>query len=207
MTSGQGGNPPGGPYGPPEGWNAPPPPGPQYPGYAPAPSAPGGYGAPQPMERPTTVRAGLGAFIAALILSLVSSIVTFADFDNILNAALAAQGTTTADLGVDQDAFVRTVLVAGVAFSLVFAALEVLFIWFAWTGRNWARVVLWVLGGLGVVGGLIGVAAPQAGQPGFLVGLSVFGFVLTLAGIILLALKPSNEWYRFRKWQRLTGQR
>jgi hypothetical protein len=201
MTSGQGGN----PYGPPEGWNAPQPP--QYPGYAPAPSAPTGYGAPQPMERPTTVRAGLGAFIATLILSLVSSIVTFADFDNILNAALAAQGTNTADLGVDQHAFVRTVLIAGVVFGLVFAALQVMFIWFAWNGRNWARIVLWVLGGLGVVGGLIGIASPQAGQPGFLVGISLFSFLLTLAGVVLLALKPSNDWYRFRKWQLANGQR
>jgi hypothetical protein len=206
MTSGQGGNQPGGPYGPPGGWNAPPPPGPQYPGYGPAPSAPTGYGAPEPMERPVTVRAGLGAFIATLILSLVSSIVTLADFDNIMNAALAAQGTSTADLGVDEQSFVRMVLIGVVVIGLVMAALQVMFIWFAWNGRNWARVVLWVLGGLGVLSGLFAVASPQSGQPGFLVGLSLFSFLLTLAGIVLLALKPSNEWYRFRKWQRVTGQ-
>jgi hypothetical protein len=158
------------------------------------------------MERPVTVRAGLGAFIAALILSVVSSIVVFSQFDTLVGDAIAAQGSQ-ADLGVDQHALVRTVLIATVVFSLVFAALQVMFIWFAWNGRNWARIVLWVLGGLGVIGGLISVAAPQAGQPGFLVGLSLFGFLLTLAGIVLLALKPSNEWYRFRKWQLLTGQR
>ena len=45
---------------------------------------------------------------------------------------------------------------------------------------------------------------PNSG--GFLVGLRLFSFLLTAAGIVLLALKPSNEWYRFRKWQRLTGQ-
>lgn len=200
MTSGQGGS----PHGPPEGWNAPPP---QYQGYAPAPSAPTGYGAPQPMERPTTVRAGLGAFIAVLILGLVASIVTFADFDDIMNAALAARGTTTADLGVDEQSFLRTVLVVGVVIGLVMAALQIMFIWFAWKGRNWARVVLWVLGGLGVVSGLIGTAAPRAGQPGFLVGLSFFSFLLTVAGIVLLALKPSNDWYRFRKWQLASGRR
>jgi hypothetical protein len=206
MTSGQGGNSPGGPYGPPEGWNAPPAPGPQYPGYAPAPSAPTGYGAPQSMERPATVRAGLGAFMATLILSLISSIVVFSQFDTILDAALAAQGTSTEDLGVDQDAFIRTVLIAGVVLGLVFAALQVMFIWFAWNGRNWARIVLWVLGGVGVLSGLVGVASPQAGEPGFLVGLRLFSFLLTAAGIVLLALKPSNEWYRFRKWQRANGQ-
>jgi hypothetical protein len=158
------------------------------------------------MERPTTVRAGLGAFIAVLILGLVSSIVTFADFDNIVNAALAQQGTSTADLGVDQHSFVRMVLIVGVVVGLVMAALQVMFIWFAWNGRNWARIVLWVLGGLGVVSGIVAVASPQPGQPGFLVGLSLFSFLLTVAGIVLLALKPSNEWYRSRGWLRATGQ-
>ena len=216
MTSGQGGNPPGGPYGPPEGWNAPPAPGPQYPGpqytgpqhpgHGPAPSAPTGYGAPQAMERPVTVRAGLGAFIATLILSLVSSIVVFSQFDTLVANEIAAQGVSQADIGVSQDALIRTVLIATVVFSLVFAALQVMFIWFAWNGRNWARIVLWVLGGLGVLGGLFSVAAPQKGEPGFLVGLSLFGFLLTVAGIVLLALKPSNDWYRFRRWQRANGQ-
>ena len=27
-----------------------------------------------------------------------------------------------------------------------------MFVWFAWRGRNWARIVLWVLGGLGLLG-------------------------------------------------------
>lgn len=193
MTSGQGGN----PYGPPEGWNAP---------YAPAPSAPGGHGAPQSMERPVTVRAGLGAFIAVLVLGLISSVVVFSDLGSLVDAAIAAQGGSSKDLGIDQDAFIRTVLIAGVVIGLVSAALQALFIWFAWKGRNWARIVLWVLGGLGLVGGLVGVAAPQPGEPGFVVGLSVFSFLLTAAGVALLALKPSNEWYRFRKWQRATGQ-
>ena len=46
MTSGQGQH-AGRPVRAAAGWNAPPAPGPQYPGYAPAPSAPPGYGAPR----------------------------------------------------------------------------------------------------------------------------------------------------------------
>jgi hypothetical protein len=41
---------------------------------------------------------------------------------------------------------------------------------------------------------------------GFLTSLSVFQLLLTIAGIVLLALKPSSEWYRYRSWQRATGQ-
>jgi hypothetical protein len=195
----------GGPGEPGQGWNAPPAPPPQYPGYGPAPSAPSGFGAPTPVERPVTVRAGLGAFIATLVLGLVSSIVVFSQFDTLVSAALAAQGQT-GDLGIDGESFVRTVLIAGAVIGLIFAALEAMFIWFAWNGRNWARIVLWVLGGLGVVSGIIGLASPQPGQPGYLVGLSLFSFLLTVAGIVLLAMKPSNEWYRYRGWLRATGQ-
>jgi hypothetical protein len=157
------------------------------------------------VERPVTVRAGLGAFIATLILGLVSAIVVFSQFDTLVSAALAAQGQS-ADLGIDENSFIRTVLIAGAVISLVFAALEAMFIWFAWNGRNWARIVLWVLGGLGVVSGIVGVASPQPGQPGYLIGLSLFSFLLTVAGIVLLAMKPSNEWYRYRGWLRATGQ-
>jgi hypothetical protein len=152
-----------------------------------------------------TVRAGLGAFIATLILGLVSAVVTFAQFDELVQAALTAQGSDAqlADIGED---VVRTTLIAAAVFGLLLTALQVMFIWFAWNGRNWARIVLWVLGGLAVAGGLFGVVSPQPGMPGYLIGLNVFSLLITIAGIVLLALKPSNEWYRYRGWLRATGQ-
>ena len=188
-----------------QGWNAPPAPPPQYPGYAPAPAAPTGYGAPPALERPFAVRAGLGAFIATLVLGLVGAVVVFSQFDDLLQAALVAEGVD-AELGVIGEDVARTALIAGVVFTLLLLALQAMFIWFAWNGRNWARIVLWVLGGLGVVSGLIGLVTPQPGYPGYLVGLNVFSFLLTVAGIVLLAMKPANEWYRYRGWLRATGQ-
>jgi hypothetical protein len=212
MTSNEGGyqggrqgSPSGAPGDSGQGWNAPPAPPPQYPGYQPAPAAPTGFGAPPALERPVTVRAGLGAFIATLVLGFVSAIVTFAQFDELVQSALVAQGSD-AELGAVGEDVVRTALIAGAVFALLLTALQVMFIWFAWNGRNWARIVLWVLGGLGVAGGLFGVVSPQPGVPGYLVGLNVFSLLITIAGIVLLALKPSNEWYRYRGWLRATGQ-
>jgi hypothetical protein len=226
MTSGQGGQYPGpegqhpGPQGqpgqgtppqgwnappPPQGWNAPPPPQPYgqpYPGYAPAPSAPLGQGAPPALERPTTVRAGIGALIASLILSLITTIITFADFESIVDQAVAEAN----DAAITEDV-IRSGIVIGVVFSLIIFALYVLFLWFAWQGRNWARIVLWVLSGLGVISGLFGLAGAGAtGQSGFVTALGFFQLILTIAAIVLLALKPSNEWYRYRGWQRASGQ-
>ncbi|UOY00809.1 hypothetical protein [Blastococcus sp. PRF04-17] len=207
MTSGQGG-PYGGQYpgpegqgGQPQGWNAPPPPQQSYPGYGPAPSAPVGHGAPQAMERPSTVRFGIGAFVASLIIGAISSVVAFGNVDQIVAQTMA----TTDDPAVTEEV-IRTGIVIGAVIALIIYALFALFLWFAWQGRNWARVVLWVLGGISVVFGLVGLAAPAPGQSGFQTSLGWFSFLLTLAGIVLLALKPSNDWYRFRGWQRATGQ-
>ncbi|NEK59781.1 hypothetical protein GCU56_18150 [Geodermatophilus sabuli] len=211
MTSGQGGHdpqqgwqapPPGWQPPPPQGWQppqqnwqAPPPPG-QY-GYGPAPSAPG-HAPQEAPPRPDTVRFGVGAFIANLVLGLIGAVVTFASFDAIIDAELARSGVS-----VSEDA-VQAVLVASAVIGLLFVALEALFIWFAWNGRNWARIVLFVLGGLSVVGGLSALAQPSTG---FLTGLSLFQMVLAIAGVVLLARRPSTEWYKAMGWRRAAGVR
>jgi hypothetical protein len=203
MTSGQGGNQPGGPYPPPQDRNAPPSP-PQYPGYAPAPSAPTGYGAPQAMERPTTVRAGLGIFLASMALSVVAQVVTLLNWQAILDWTFANAGV---EPGADTEAALQGAKVGaqiGIVVGFVFIAVYGLFVWFAWRGYNWARVVLWVLAGLGIASGMVGLAV---GSPlPFLSALGGFQLLFLIAAVVLLALKPSNEWYRFRGWQRATGQ-
>jgi hypothetical protein len=222
MTAGQGGPPdggqaggqpepqtggrPGGPYGPPYGQAPGQPYGQPWPGYAPAPSAPGpAYGAPAPLERPLTVRAGLGAFIGSIVLSVISTVVTFLNWDTI-SAQIFAKLQMPA--GADAEA-ARAGAEAGarigIAFGLVFAAVYGLFVLFAWRGRNWARIVLWVLGGLGFLFDLVGLAAGGSPIP-FLTGLSFFQVLLLLAAIVFLALKPSNEWFRYQAWLRATGQ-
>jgi heme A synthase len=209
MTSGQGENQPGGPYGPPpQGWNAPPPPAPgyQYPGYAPTPSAPVGYGpgVPQAMERPTSVRAGLGAFIGSMVLTAVAQVVTLLNWQTVLDWTLADAGL---EQGADAELTRQTAeagALIGIVVGFVFFAVYGLFVWFAWRGYNWARIVLWVLAGLGILSGLAGLAF---GSPlPFLSALNVFQLLLLVAAVVFLALKPSSEWYRFRGWQRATGQ-
>ncbi|MGY1822457.1 hypothetical protein [Geodermatophilus sp. SYSU D00079] len=222
MTSGQGGQggwgaqePPQGGQGgwgapePQQGWQPPPPPpgwqspqqGWQTPpgqyGYAPAPSAPG-HAPQEAPPRPDTVRFGVGAFVANLLIGLVGSIVTFASIDSLLDAELAQQGVT-----VSEDA-VQAVLTVSAVIGLLFVALEALFIWFAWNGRNWARIILFVLGGLGIIGGLSALAQPTTG---FLSALSVCQMLVVIAGVVLLARPPSSEWYRAMGWRRAAGLR
>ena len=209
MTAGHGG-PTGQPEqgGPPQGWNpppAPPPYGQQYPGYGPAPSAPTGYGAPPAMERPVTVRAGIGAFVGSIVLGVVGQVIMALNWDEFFGgdfvASLGGLTAEEADLAADVTGSLGGIVLA---ISLLFTAVFALFVWFAWRGHNWARVILWVLAGLGIAFGLVGVSA---GSPmPVLTALSTFELLFDIVGVVLLAAKPSNEWYRFRSWQRATGQ-
>ena len=173
-------------------------------GYAPAPSAPGGYFPQEAPERPTTGRVGIGAFLATLILGLIASLVQFSDIDG-----LVAQAVAVANNPAVTEDVLRAGVVVGAVIGLLLVALEALFIWLAWKGRNWARIVLLVLGGLSVVfglGALGGVGAGVAGS-GFLDSLSVFSLLLTIVGVVALALRPSGEWYRAMTARRQAGLR
>ncbi len=219
MTSGQGqqgdphGQPPPpqgqpGPYGPPPG---PPPygqPGPYGPygpppyGYQPAPAAGFAQPPPEPMERPLTVRAGLGGFTASIVLGLAALGTVWLNWDTYLRF-VAQDDPAFAD---DVDAALSgsladTVATTFVVTSLLFTALYLLFVWFAWRGHNWARIVLWVLGGIGVVFGMGGLSAGTSPLPS-LTALSFFQFLAVAVGMVLLAAKPSHEWYRSEKARR-----
>jgi hypothetical protein len=208
MTSGQGGPPAGWgpergtppPYGSPGGQQ-------QWPGYAPPPPMPQPtYGGPVPTERPLTVRVGLGSFIGSLVLSAIGAVVTFLNLDVILADALARvkpqSGVSAEAARSSAEIFIR----AGGVLGFVVMGVYALFVWFAWRGRNWARIVLWCLGGLGLISALISLAGPGSPVP-FLTGLSVFQGLLLLTAVVALALKPSNEWFRYQGWLRTTGQR
>jgi hypothetical protein len=220
MTSGQGGSPEqptgrpdeqqgqgGGPgWGPPPGYPPGPPSYPSAPGYAPAPSAGWGSGAPQPVERPVAVQVAVIAFAAALVLGLIGGIFTFTDLDGLVDRTIAqaqAQGADTSEFTHDA---LRTIFAVVAVVSLVFAGLEAMFIAFAWRGRNWARIVLWVLGGLSIAFGLPGLFAGTSPSSGFVRSLGVIQLLLQVVGVLAFAQRPANEWYRYRRWLRSSGQ-
>jgi hypothetical protein len=157
------------------------------------------------VERPVTVRAAIGAFVGSIVLSVVGQVIQALNWDTIfdseLTASLGEVSQEEADFAASlMESFGVFALVLGLVFTAVFA----LFVWFAWRGHNWARIVLWVLAGLGIAFGLVGVAA---GSPlPVITALGAFELLFDIVAVVLLALKPSNEWYRYRTWQRATGQ-
>ena len=80
------------------------------------------------------------------MLSLVSSVVTILNWDRFVRYFLAqaeAQGQLdTTGTNIDTEEFANLILRFGVVVQIVTVALYLLFIWFAWRGYNWARIVL-----------------------------------------------------------------
>jgi hypothetical protein len=219
MTSGHGQH--GEPQGPPPQWPQPGPPAgppapPPYPpsgpygqqpyGYGPMPSPGYGQPPPEPKERPLPVRAGLGAFVVSIVLNLAGSVFAFANWDRYVAEMLAQQPSFQdpglQDAGIDPQSFVEGLATFAVVVSLVFAGLYALFVWFAWRGHNWARVVLFVIGGLGIAGGLVNLTGVGSSPFPSLTALSLFSFAAVLAGVVLLSRAPSNEWFASEKWRR-----
>ncbi len=183
-----------------------------FPGYGPTPSAPTGFGAPQPVERPLTVRVGIGLFVASIVLSLVAQVITWLNIDTLADPSMLSP-LPGEDLSEEEAAaaemMVGTFGTIGLVIGLLGTAVFGLFVWFAWRGQNWARIVLWILAGLGILSGLVGAGLGSAFEVPTLPvldALSFFGLLFDAVAIVLLALRPSNEWYRYRGWLRATGQ-
>jgi hypothetical protein len=165
------------------------------------PAAPGQQRPQQPpTPRPTTVTAGIGAFVLNVMLGLVSSLLTFANWDEVIDRATAQQDVDSESVREIAETGARI----GAVIGLLFLAGYLVLLWFAWTGRNWARITIWVLAGLSLLFGVVGLAVgTDTGIPGSTV-LSVLGLLLQAAGVVLLALRPSSAWYR-AEGQRRSG--
>ena len=180
--------------------STPPPPG-EYgqPDYGQQPAygqQPGGYPADpygaqpgRPAQMPASVATAVKLIWASIALSLLSFVLTFAFLDDIIDQALKdpnISGTTNEDA-------VRVGAISGAIIGLVIGVgLTLLLVTFIKKGANWARITYTVLGVLGLVFGLIGLAGEQ---PVILKLLGVLSMLLTAAILVFLWKKESNPWF------------
>ena len=122
---------------------------------------PGAVGAgrlrgPQSVERPVTVRAGIGAFVGSIVLSVVAHVLTLLNWDEVMAEALTS---AEADLGVCRSRRRNSLPtrrdVRGDRIRRGSAGrdgrLRALRLVRVEEGHNWARIVLWVLAGLRIL--------------------------------------------------------
>jgi hypothetical protein len=129
------------------------------------------------------VRAAMG------VLSLVVLLAT----KNSLKTEIGKHNTGYSPQKLD-DAL-NAAIAIGVVIGLIYIVLYVLLALQVGKGKNWARIVTWVLAALGVIGALSAFAQPE---PATSRVLTLIGGLIDLAIIIFLAQRPSNEYFRRR---------
>jgi hypothetical protein len=171
--------------------------------YEPAPPASGGsgaYGAPMPPAQygattpagppPQPVTNAVRLMLVSAALGIIGLIVLITTKGS-LRTAIADKNPSFDDHKLDTA--VNAAIGVGVVLGLIFVVLYVLLAMQVRKGKNWARVVTWVITGLGVLSAVTSLAQPvAAGSRAF----SLLGGVIDLAIIILLAQKVSSAYFR-----------
>jgi hypothetical protein len=172
------------------------------------PSQPPSFGAPPPLPasaprpRPATVTAAAGLLFLSVLLGVVGVIISIANKDIAIEIAKKNAAKTAG--APDPTAFVNlSTYGSGACELVVFVALAVLGV-LVLRGNNVARITTWVLCGLSLLCltgvSLASVLGPNSADvPGWYAAYGVIsagvGLVVNVAIIVLLALRPSNEFF------------
>jgi UDP-N-acetylmuramyl pentapeptide phosphotransferase/UDP-N-acetylglucosamine-1-phosphate transferase len=173
---------------------------PNDPAYPPLPAAPG-YGSMPPAEygqrvpvgpAPSSVLNAVRLMFVGAALAVVAVIV-----------AISTKSTIKSKIAAKNPDFdsqkLNTAVNATIGIIVVFGIIViVLFVWLALQvrkGKNWARIVTWVLSGFGILGALGSLAQNVAAGSR---AVSLVSGLLDLAIVVLLMQKTSNAFFKPR---------
>lgn len=146
-------------------------------------------------SRPKEVEISFWLWITYLALTAIGVAVMLTQLDRfraeVINNALAQDSTVDRSV-IESVASAAMVVVAVVA--VLFVVFGVILAFLLRRGRNWARIVLAVIGGLFVLLGLIGlaIAADASSVTGLL------QLLLLIGAIVTMFLPAANPWFRPR---------
>ncbi|MDQ4103824.1 MAG: hypothetical protein M3186_08995 [Actinomycetota bacterium] len=155
-------------------------------------------GSPSRGPRPRTVEISFWLWIVILTFSGIGILITLTQLDQlraqVIDTALAQDPTQDRSM---IESVMTGALTVGVVFALVFVAAGFAFAFFMRKGRNWARMLLAVPGGLIVLLWLIGLT--QGAGPTPALGVSLVQLLLVVAAIATMFGAEANVWFR-RPW-------
>lgn len=143
-----------------------------------------------PRSAPSTVQNAVRLMFALVALSVISLIVVFADKNSLRNAIEDHNPSFDSS---KVDSAVNTAVAVGAVIGIILIVLYVLLALQVRKGKNWARIVTWVLSGLGALGSVSNLAQPEATLTKIV---AVIELVIDIVLIVLLALRPSNDYFR-----------
>ncbi len=182
---------------------------PPYPGGPQGFSAyPGGAGLPPAPVRPITVTIAFWIWMLGILASLVGLIIVLTS--SIWEQAIAAGRLSTGSTGainVDASSLVTTVKIIAVVVFVIIAGLYLFFAIKMYTGRNWARIVLTVLGALSVLSAFTPTYGTVTVNGQTFTGSSPVvnwaSGLISLAAIVLMYLPLSNAYFTASKAHRM----
>jgi hypothetical protein len=133
---------------------------------------------------PKEVRTSFLLWLAYLGLGLIGAIIAFVSLESVINSSLERSGVDPAGLPPGTLDAARTGAVVGVVIGLVLLALVVAAVFQMRKGRNWARIVLTILGGLSALSLILGFLS--IGTTLALGGLGVLSVLLSVVQFVLL---------------------
>ena len=180
----------------------------QYPaaGYPGAPQYPGGpVTLPPAPAVPGSVTGAFAIFVISAIWAVVSVILVLNSsiWDEALAAARESGAITT-----NADSVINVVKTTSIAFAVIFAALYVFFAFKMRAGRNWARITLTVLAALSLIqafGYRANVTVNGRVYETSALWQGILAAALSLIAIILMYVKPSNEYFAAMKARKYVG--
>lgn len=161
------------------------------------PPPPGDYSTGQiPLREtpPKEVEISFWLWIATLVLAVIGAVTAYSQINQI--RANAIDQALTQNPAADRSVIERTLTIGldvAVVVGLLFVIAKFIFVFFMRGGRNWARIVLAVLGGLAVLFGLIGLAIGGGSVTGLL------QLLLLIGAIVTMFLPPANAWFQPRR--------
>lgn len=161
-------------------------------GYPAAPPPPPGWQQPAPQRGapPSSVLNAFRLMLVTAALSVIGIVTTFATKDDLRHRLRQANvNADTARL----DTLVNTAITISLVVAVVFLVLYVLLAFKVRAGRNWARIVTWVLAGLGALN-LLSALSTTATPLSRILG--VISGIIDIVIIVLLAQRPSNDYFR-----------
>lgn len=161
-------------------------------GQAPMPGEPAGG----PVARttaPPSVNNAVRLMLVRAALGAIGLIVLLATKDTLKKEIL--KKNSSYDTSKLDDAL-NAAITIGLIIGLVFILLYVLLALQVRKGKNWARIVTWILAGLSVLGTLASLAQPQ---PAFSRVVGLIAAVIDVAIIVFLAMRTSGEYFKGRR--------
>lgn len=139
---------------------------------------------------PSSVLNAVRLMYLSAVLGIIGLIATLSTKDALRDSIKESQSGLSAS---ELDTAVNIALGLAIVFGIVFTVLWLILANFVRKGHNWARIVTWVLAGLGVLS-VVGII----GQPALNIVLALVGVVIDIAIIVLLAIRPSSDYFSQR---------